>query len=436
MQRVSPILRSYWVRYILLGLLLTVVVLSACTVALLVVVGLNFGEGEWEWHGEEEWVQGQWAKNEESHLPRMTSPQWTPGGSRIVFTKLKHRRSSPQWLEDDIYVVESDGSRLRRIAKGAYWPSISPNRSRIAYGYVRSVEFTGIGLRTSRLNGSDRRTLVQMHPGESDGPPSWSPDGKRIAFSRLSKGVYTIDAELTYHPRVFPFGSLEESDPHGHEPRWGPIWSPDGQTLAFVVAEVWFTPDDSGSVFTSRDVLYTVGADGSEPTRLFATTPDYVSYGIPRKDRIVGPPLWSPDGRRLTFIRATTHPDYVALATDEEREFDPVSVVHVIEANGSGLRAVAEFGTHTLESSLSWSPSGTEILFTLGDGHIYVADADSGSYRQIGKGSRASWSPDGSRIAIFDDSSSDYIFTIAPDGSDVRVLVRKDPGGDLKVVNR
>ena len=57
--------------------------------------------------------------------------------------------------------------------------------------------------------------------------------------------------------------------------------------------------------------------------------------------------IWSPDGETLTFIRATTHPDYVALATDEEREFDPVSVVHIIEANGSGLRTVAEFGTHT-----------------------------------------------------------------------------------------
>lgn len=54
-QRMTHSLGSYWVRCILFALLLTVIVLSACTVTLLVVVGLNFTE--WEDHGEDEYVQ-------------------------------------------------------------------------------------------------------------------------------------------------------------------------------------------------------------------------------------------------------------------------------------------------------------------------------------------------------------------------------------------
>lgn len=382
-------------------------------------------------------------------MPRTTSPQWTPDGSEIVFTELKNRRLSPRWLEDNIYVVASDGSRLRRIAQGGHWPSISPNGSRIAYGFVPSVEAIGIGIRTSKLDGSDRRTLAGPRLGPTDGPPSWSPDGERMAFSRLDRGVYTVAADLTDLRRVFRFDLSFENDPHEHKPRWGPVWSANGETLAFVVVEETLSElnENYGRRIRSRDILYTVGADGSEPTTLFATTPGFTvhSDGFYYRDRIVGSPSWSLDGRRLAFIRATTHPDYAALATDEERGFDPVTAVHIIEANGSGLRTVAEFGTHTFESSLSWSPSGTEILFTVGhgyghlyieDGSVYVVNVGSGTYRQIGKGPHASWSPDGSRIVMFNEPSSDYIFTTAPDGSDVRVLVRKDSGGDLKVVNR
>ncbi len=51
-------------------------------------------------------------------------------------------------------------------------------------------------------------------------------------------------------------------------------------------------------------------------------------------------------------------------------------------------------------------------------------------------GAYASWSPDGSRIAVlgkYDDGG--YLAIVAPDGSDFRVLVRADEDGDLKLTD-
>ena len=74
----------------------------------------------------------------------------------------------------------------------------------------------------------------------------------------------------------------------------------------------------------------------------------------------------------------------------------------------------------------------SEVDTTFVGSQVYIADADgSGDYRRVADGSFASWSPDGFKIAVID-FADDYLFTVAPDGSDVRVLVRREEDGDLK----
>ena len=48
---------------------------------------------------------------------------------------------------------------------------------------------------------------------------------------------------------------------------------------------------------------------------------------------------------------------------------------------------------------MSWSPNGDEILFVL-NGAMYVAKADGSGYRGGELVDYASWSPDGSEIAV------------------------------------
>ena len=96
---------------------------------------------------------------------------WSPDGRKIAFTST--RDGTP-----DIYVVNADGSGLRRLTRG---------------------------------------------PG-NEGSLAWSPEGQRIAFTRSPDGkvsdVYVIDADGSGQRRLTRRGAQ-------------PLWSPDGRTIAF-----------------------------------------------------------------------------------------------------------------------------------------------------------------------------------------------------------
>ena len=66
---------------------------------------------------------------------------------------------------------------------------------------------------------------------------------------------------------------------------------------------------------------------------------------------------------------------------------------------------------------------------------MHVMNADGSDFRQIGRSTLASWSPDGSRIAFAPRNGGDYLGTMRPDGSDVRVLVKIRTDGSLFLAN-
>ena len=373
------------------------------------------------------------------------SPQWSPNGDQIVFSNVEDVPGiyHATW----IHVASSDGSSLRTIAKdNAYHftPDIAPDGSRIAY-ITASHDYTDEGaiddfeIETSRLDGSDRRRLTDN--AIYDISPVWSPDGRRIAF--VSEGIYTIAADGSNVRLLLP---LIRRDPWKLEsasgeyvvdqyPSSGLAWSPDGHTLAFILWEVVREHDSVGNSL-QRAALYTIGTDGTGLTQLYVTAAGDLS----RRHWMYGHPAWSPDGEQLAFFVSTFNEKGEAYKQWTERLF-------VIGPDGSGLREVAEMVNYlTLNTVPTWSPDGTRLLFSLRPFNeeaysqsIFTVGSDGSGLLRVGRGAYASWSPDGSRIAILNlydkEDKAAFLFTVAPDGSDVRVVVRKDGGYGLRAAN-
>ena len=174
----------------------------------------------------------------------------------------------------------------------------------------------------------------------------------------------------------------EGSPIHNHS------WSPDGR-LAFVGLQ----EDERG---TLQQAVYTVNADGSDRTIVLGPTE--------KTELSVASNLaWSPDGRRIGFL---------------SRVGGAVKLYTMV-SDGSDLRETAGgLGIGAKHGSVSWSSDGSRILISK-DKVLYVGNADGSNLRRVGTGSRSAWSPDGSRAALY---------TMAPDGSDVRILVRRRSG--------
>ena len=98
-------------------------------------------------------------------------------------------------------------------------------------------------------DGDNKQNLTNNASHDSN--PSWSPDGKRIAFDSYrakSRDIYVMDVDGGNQRRVTqnPFKD------------WDPSWSPDGKQIVFVSNR-----EDDGN----REI-YVINTDGTNPRNL------------------------------------------------------------------------------------------------------------------------------------------------------------------------
>jgi len=138
---------------------------------------------------------------------------------------------------------------------------------------------------------------------------------------------------------------------------------------------------------------------------------------------------WSPDGRKVVFVRTFDDGHNNALR----------QAIHTVNADGSGLRRVTPFSLNAGDGP-DWSPDGERILFrspendTFLGSHLYTIRPDGSGLRQVTHvpdGTTlysASFSPDGKRITVAMQGvgGAADIYTMNTDGTKITPVSRTE----------
>jgi Tol biopolymer transport system component len=185
-------------------------------------------------------------------------PTWSPDGSRIAFRS--DRDGNPE-----IYSMRADGSDVKRLTNDGsidFSPNWGPD-GRIVFVSNRTTGGKS-SLWVMNADGSDQHRLTPRDFVWNELSPVWSADGKRLLFQADrdvpvgNRELYVMNADLTGLKRLTRYPGQDN---------W-PTWSPDGKQIAFARGPTPY-----------RNEIYVMNADGTHQHELTLPTLGGVQYG-------------------------------------------------------------------------------------------------------------------------------------------------------------
>jgi Tol biopolymer transport system component len=362
------------------------------------------------------------------------SPAWSPNGRSIAFVRVFNS-------DRGIYTIPALGGAERQVAKGYF---------AVKDLFTRAISWSPDGrfLAVAESNSPDASTflsLVNVETGErlrltttpdaatSDFNPAFSPDGRRLLFTRCAADCEMYVLSLSQDCRsVGPPSALKQA---GQEIK-GNVWMPDGKEIVYSLYEA----DWEASLMKVR------AEPGARPERIpFTDELPFSPFSVavaPRGDRLaytailyfvqiwkVEPgkapesfapstrwdvnPQYSPDGKRVVFV--SNRSGVVQIWSCDSGGGNPVQITHfdsgfsgtprwspdgrsvafdrrlqhgwgifVIAADGSQVRKLTSDGS--LEQIPSWSADGQWVYYTsnrTGRFEIWKAKANGGKGTQV-----------------------------------------------------
>jgi Tol biopolymer transport system component/DNA-binding winged helix-turn-helix (wHTH) protein len=346
---------------------------------------------------------------------------WSPDGSKIVY-QYGHGNV-------DIYLYTLATGKSEVIVNDSSFdadPSFSPDGKKIAFVSGRDGNQE---IYVEDIDGTNLRRLTN-HPAR-DAFPTFSPDGTQISFNSNREGenldVYVMNADGSNVRRLTDWSSDEESFPGS--------WSQDGTQL-FVVSgrsgkdNIYIMNVEP---FPTREIIAEASSDLRSPN--YSHDGRKILFQSLAVDNMAELRILDADTGRITTVAKTQTPDaYPRLSPDgnwvafQDRINDNGEICLIHSDGSGGVQDLTNDAARDVGAS--WSSDGSKLVFTSNrDGNydlfqIYVMNSDGSNqhrvYQSSGMSADPNWSPDSSRIVFANDKEDNRagnfeIFSIEPE---------------------